>query len=184
MGWTSHVRRTRSFVIRTRMPLGDVQARIAALVRGADRTADGAFAPGSTNGREFSFGFAMPPDSDDDVERFDVSGRIQDSAEWRSVHVRVVPRDSWTGTWATVTLLFGGSLAAFAYFLRELSVETAAFVLAFGVGLNVLLALLLDQNLAAPRVANRVARAIEGTVHLRGHWTEPPPEGHPRAPFL
>jgi hypothetical protein len=154
------------------MPVDEVESRIAVLLDDPGEPTDkGGYRAGSIEGREFAFGFDHG--SGKSHQYFHVTGRIQDDREFRVVRLRLRARDPWIGWWFFLFLVVYASGYAYANYIPPKGV---VFSVALVLALYAFVHLLLGPDLATDRVAARVARAVRGSVHVRGRWVVPDPE--------
>jgi hypothetical protein len=169
------VRPRRRALVRTRLDRDAIRARLTALgaeeePRGLKRfTAHGYFLEGVVVGPssfvlEYCFNSLRNP------QVYAVHATIEESQDWRFVHLELVARDPWTSGWE---LLAAAAVAACAVYFGPVPPAGGFLMFAIVVAVFACANLLWVPTVSSGRVAAWIADELSGSFRVDRHWVVP-----------
>jgi hypothetical protein len=168
------VRPRRRAVVRTRLDRDAIRERLTALAmeeepRGLKRvTAHGYFLEGGVVGPSFVLEYLF--NSIRNPQVYAVHATIEESRDWRFVHLELVARDPWTSGWE---LLLAAAGAACAVYFGPVPPAGGFLMFAIVVAVFACANLLWVPTVSSGRVAAWIADELSGAFRVDRRWVVP-----------
>ena len=168
------VRPRRSATIRTRLDMPGAMERLSALVaapppEGVARfLSKGHFLGGSVGTSSFNVDYRYH--NPKNPQTYTVEGALEDTGEWRVVHLTITAHDPWIAWWMLPLIALLAGLGTYGRARPGAGVLLFLFVVAVVAAAN----LLYIPDRVAERVSALVASAVRGSVLRGGQWITPP----------